>query len=211
VQDVLPGNTGDPAAFTEIVTVVRDKSKLARMVMVGDRGMITYARVGALKEMDENRRFGWITALRALAIRKLMADDGPLQQSLFDEQDLAEIASGDFAGERLAACRNPFPAAERARKREDLLAATQRLLRPVIDRVVTGNLCGADAIGVAVGKDKMARHLEVAITDTALAVSRRQAEIDAEAALDGIYVIRTPVPDSELGAPGVVTACKNLK
>src|SRR5215831_17704486 len=119
---VLPGNTGDPAAFTEIVTVVRGKFQLARMVMVGDRGMITTARIGALKEMDENQRFGWITALRAPAIRKLMADDGPLQLSLFDEQDLAEITSEDFPGERLVACRNPVLAAERARKREDLLA-----------------------------------------------------------------------------------------
>jgi hypothetical protein len=212
---VLPGNTGDPAAFTEIVKVVRGKFKLARMVMVGDRGMITSARIGALKEMDETQRFGWITALRAPAIRKLMADDGPLQLSLFDEQDLAEITSEDFPGERLVACRNPFLAAERARNREDLLAATERLLRPLIDRVAAGRLRGADAIGMAVGKvigkHKMAKHLQVTITDTTLAAERRQDSIDAEAALDGIYVIRTPVPDRELDAAGVVTAYKNLK
>jgi hypothetical protein len=212
---VLPGNTGDPAAFTQIVTVVRDKFKLARMVMVGDRGMITSARIGALKEMDENQRFGWITALRAPAIRKLMADDGPLQLSLFDEQDLAEITSPDFPGERLVACRNPFLAAERARKRDDLLAATERLLRPLIDRVTAGRLHGADAIGVAVGKvigkHKMAKHLDVTITDDSLAVQRRRDSIEAEAALDGIYVIRTPVPGSELDAAGVVSAYKNLK
>jgi hypothetical protein len=212
---VLPGNTGDPAAFTEIVTVVRGKFKLERMVMVGDRGMITSARIGALKEMDENQRFGWITALRAPAIRKLMADDGPLQLSLFDEQDLAEISSPDFPGERLVACRNPVLAAERARNREDLLAATERLLRPVIDRVAAGRLRGAAAIGTAVGKvigkHKMAKHLDVAITDDSLAVQRRQDSIDAEAALDGIYVIRTPVPQAELHAAGVVTAYKNLK
>jgi len=140
---VLPGNTGDPAAFTEIVTVVRDKFKLARMVMVGDRGMITSARIDALKEMDEDQRFGWITALRAPAIKRLMTDDGPLQLSLFDEQDLAEITSPDFPGERLVACRNPVLAAERARKREDLLAATERLLRPLADRVAAGRLRGA--------------------------------------------------------------------
>ena len=212
---VLPGNTGDPAAFTEIVTVVRDKFKLARMVMVGDRGMITSARIDALKEMDEDQRFGWITALRAPAIKRLMTDDGPLQLSLFDEQDLAEITSPDFPGERLVACRNPVLAAERARKREDLLAATERLLRPLADRVAAGRLRGADAIGLAVGKvigkHKMAKHLAVTITDDTLAVQRRQDSIQAEAALDGIYVIRTPVPDSELGAPGVVTAYKNLK
>jgi hypothetical protein len=212
---VLPGNTGDPAAFTEIVTVVRGKFKLARMVMVGDRGMITSARIDALKEMGEDQRFGWITALRGPAIKKLMADDGPLQLSLFDEQDLAEIASGDFPGERLVACRNPVLAAERARKREDLLAATERLLRPLADRVAAGRLRGADAIGLAVGKvigkHKMAKHLHVAITDDTLAVQRRQDSIDAEAALDGIYVIRTPVPAGELDAAGIVTAYKNLK
>jgi len=212
---VLPGNTGDPAAFTGIVQVVRDKFKLARMVMAGDRGMITSARIDALKEMDQDQRFGWITALRGPAIKKLMADDGPLQLSLFDEQDLAEITSGDFPGERLICCRNPVLAAERARKREDLLAATERLLRPLADRVAAGRLRGADAIGLAVGKvigkHKMARHLAVAITGTTLAVERRQDSIDAEAALDGIYVIRTPVPDSELGAAEVVTAYKNLK
>src|SRR5262245_31333914 len=108
---VLPGNTGDPAAFTQIVTVVRDKFHLARMVMVGDRGMITSARIDALRELDED--YGWITALRGPAIKKLMADDGPLQLSLFDEQDLAEITSPDFPGERLIACRNPVLAAER--------------------------------------------------------------------------------------------------
>jgi hypothetical protein len=210
---VLPGNTGDPAAFTEIAETVRDKFKLARMVMVGDRGMITSARIAALRDLDENH--AWITALRAPAIRKLMADDGPLQLSLFDEQDLAEIASEDFPGERLVACRNPFLAAERARKREDLLAATERLLRPLIDRVAAGKLRGAAAIGTAVGKvigkHKMAKHLAVTITDTTLAVERRQDSIDAEAALDGIYIIRTPVPAAELDAAGIVTAYKNLK
>ncbi len=123
---VLEGNTADPAAFTEIAGVVKDTFGLQRMVMVGDRGMITSARTGALKELDG--KYAWITALRSPAIRKLMADDGPLQLSLFDEQDRAEITSGDFPGERLIACRNPALAAERARKREDLLAATEKLL-----------------------------------------------------------------------------------
>src|SRR6266487_4664934 len=185
---VLPGNTGDPAALTEIIKVVRDKFHLARMVMAGDRGMITSARIDALRELDEDH--GWITALRGPAIKKLMADDGPLQLSLFDEQDLAEITSPDFPGERLVACRNPVLAAERARKREDLLAATERLLRPLIDRVAAGRLRGADAIGLAVGKvigtHKMAKHLAVTITDGSLAIERRQDQIEAEAALDGI-------------------------
>jgi hypothetical protein len=185
------------------------------MVMAGDRGMITSARIDALKEMEENQRSGWITALRGPAIKKLMADDGPLQLSLFDEQDLAEITSGDFPGERLICCRNPFLAAERARKRENLLAATERLLRPLAGRVATGKLRGKDKTGLAVGKligkHKMAKHLDVAITDTALTIERKQDSIDAEAALDGIYVIRTPVPAGELDTPGVVTACKNLE
>ena len=186
---------------------------LDHLRMVGDRGMITSARIGALRELDED--YGWITALRGPAIKKLMADDGPLQLSLSGEQDLAEITSPDFPGERLVACRNPVLAAERARKREDLLAATERLLRPLIDRVAAGRLRGADAIGLAVGKvigtHKMAKHLAVTITDTSLAIERRQDQIEAEAALDGIYVIRAPVPQAELGAGDVVTAYKNLK
>ncbi len=210
---VLPGNTGDPAAFTEIVKVVRGKFGLSRMVMAGDRGMITSARIEALKELDST--YGWITALRAPAIKKLIADDGPLQLSLFDEQDLAEITSGEFPGERLVACRNPVLAAERARKRGDLLAATERLLRPLIARVQAGKLTGAAAIGTAVGKVigtyKMGKHFEVAITDDSLTVQRRQDQIEEEAALDGIYIIRTPVPPGELDAAGVVTAYKNLK
>jgi hypothetical protein len=210
---VLPGNTADPAAFTQITGVVRDKFGLRKMVMVGDRGMITTARIEALRELDKT--YGWITALRAPAIKKLMADDGPLQLSLFDEQDLAEISSPEFPGERLVACRNPVLAAGRARKREDLLAATEKLLAPIAARVVAGKLAGADAIGLAVGKVigkyKTGKHFDVAITDDSLAVTRRQDQIDAEAALDGSCVLRTPVPAETLDAAGVVTAYKNLK
>jgi hypothetical protein len=216
---VFPGNTGDPSAFTEIVTVVRDKFGLASMVMVGDRGMITSARIAALNQREDGTArpdpYGWITALRAPAIRKLMAEDGPLQLSLFDQQDLAETTSPDFPGERLIACRNPVLAADRARKREDLLAATEKLLAPIIARVAAGRLRGAGPIGVEAGKVistyKTAKHFDVAITDNSLAVTRRQEQIDTEAALDGFYVLRTPVPASELDAPGVVTAYKNLK
>ena len=216
---VFPGNTGDPAAFTAIADVVRDKFGLAQMVMVGDRGMITSARIAALNQLEDGTArpdpYGWITALRAPAIRKLMADDGPLQLSLFDQQDLAEITSPDFPGERLIACRNPVLAAERARKREDLLAATEKLLAPVTARVQAGRLAGAGPIGVEVGKVigtyKTAKHFAVTITDTTLVIERRQDRIDAEAALDGFYVLRTPVPAGELDAAGVVTAYKNLK
>ncbi len=216
---VFPGSTGDPTAFTKIVEVVRDKFRLASMVMVGDRGMITSARIAALNRREDGTPrqdpYGWITALRAPAIKKLMAEDGPLQLSLFDEQDLAEITSDDFPGERLIACRNPVLAADRARTREDLLAATEKLLAPVIARVQAGRLQGAGPIGVevgkAIGKYKTAKHFAVTITDTALDVTRRRDQIDAEAALDGFYVLRTPVPASQIDAPGVVTAYKNLK
>ena len=216
---VLPGNTGDPAAFTQITDVVRNKFGLAKMVMVGDRGMITSARIAALNQHQDGTPlpdpYGWITALRAPAIKKLMAEDGPLQLSLFDEQDLAEITSEDYPGERLIACRNPVLAADRARKREDLLAATEKLLAPLIARVAAGRLTGAAAIGVEVGKVissyKTGKHFELTITDDSLTVQRRQDRIDAEAALDGFYVLRTPVPSAELDAPAVVTAYKNLK
>jgi hypothetical protein len=216
---VFPGNTGDPAAFTAIADVVRKKFGLAQMVMVGDRGMITSARIAALNQAEDGTQqpdpYGWITALRAPAIRKLMAEDGPLQLSLFDQQDLAEITSPGFPGERLIACRNPVLAAGRARKREDLLAATEKLLAPIIARVQAGRLAGAGPIGVEVGKVintyKTAKHFAVTITDTTLSIERRQDRINAEAALDGFYVLRTPIPASELDAAAVVTAYKNLK
>jgi hypothetical protein len=217
---VLPGSTGDPAAFTEIAGVVRDKFRLEKMVMVGDRGMITSARIEALNQREDGTArqdgaYGWITALRAPAIKKLMADGGPLQLSLFDQQDLAEITSPEFPGERLIACRNPVLAADRARTRSELLAATGKLLAPIIARVAAGKLTGAGDIGVAVGKViskyKTGKHFSITITDDSLAVTRNQAQIDEEAALDGFYVLRTPVPAAELDAPGVVTAYKNLK
>jgi hypothetical protein len=218
---VFPGDTGDPAAFTEIVQVVREKFGLAKMVMVGDRGMITKARIEALNTAEDGTplagqdAYGWITALRAPAIRKLMADGGPLQMSLFDQQDLAEITSPDYPGERLAACRNPALAAGRARKREELLAATEKLLAPLIARVQAGRLAGAAEIGIAagkvIGKYNTGKHFEVTITDASLAVTRRPAQIAEEAALDGFYVLRTPIPAAELDTPRVVTAYKNLK
>jgi Transposase DDE domain len=210
---VFAGNTADPAAFTQIAEVVRNGFGLRKMVMVGDRGMITTARIGALRELDKN--YGWITALRSPQIRTLMASDGPLQLSLFDQQDLAEITSPDFPGERLVACRNPALAEERARKREDLLAATEKQLAPIAARVQAGRLAGADKIGTAIGKVigkyKMAKHFGITITDSTLAIGRRQAQIDDEALLDGIYVIRTPVAPETLGPAQAITAYKSLK
>jgi len=208
---VFPGNTADPSAFTEAVDTVRGKFGLDDLVMAGGRGMITSARIRALQEAGG---LSWITCLRAPAIKKLMADDGPLQLSLFDEQDLAQITHPDYPGERLIACRNPLLAAERARKREDLLAATEKLLTEVREQAAAGRIRGKDKIGVRAGrvvnKYKMAKHLILDITDTRLSWRRDQAAIGAEAALDGIYVIRTPLPEDKLDAPGTVTAYKNL-
>jgi hypothetical protein len=208
---VFTGNTADPSAFIQAVDVVRGSFGLAQMVMVGDRGMITSARIRALRELGG---LSWITCLRAPAIRKLADGGGPLQLSLFDQQDLAEITSPDYPGERLIACRNPYLAAERARKREDLLAATEALLATVKDQAAAGRVKGADKIGVragkVIGRYKVAKHFILDIGDGHLAWRRDQPAIDAEAALDGIYIIRTPVSAAQLDAPAAVTAYKNL-
>ena len=208
---VFPGNTADPAAFIQAVEVVRTKFGIGELTLVGDRGMITSARIEALKELGG---LSWITCLRAPAIKALAAEDGPLQMSLFDTQDLAEIAHPDYPGERLIACRNPALAQLRAAKRESMLTATEALLNKISIRAREGKLAGADGIGVAVGKVidkyKMAKHLTCQITDTSLTVARDQAGIAAEAALDGVYVIRTSVPATVLDAPATVGAYKDL-
>jgi hypothetical protein len=208
---VFTGNTGDPKTFPEAVEAVRGRFALQEMIMVGDRGMITSARIRDLRKLEG---MAWITCLRAPAIKKLMADGGPLQLSLFDEQDLAEITSPDYAGERLIACRNPFLAAERARKRADLLAATEGDLAKIAAQVQAGRLKDPAAIGLRAGKvlnkRKMAKHFILDIAERRISWSRDQASIDAEALTDGIYVIRTPVPAETLDAPGAVAACKGL-
>lgn len=208
---VFPGNTADPAAFIDAVEMVRDTLGLTDLVMVGDRGMITAARIDALRAAGD---LGWLTALRAPAIAKLAADSGPLQLTLFDQTDLAEISHPDYPNERLIACRNPLLAAERTRKRLELLTTTETLLTPIIQAVEAGRLVGADRIGLKVGRIihtyKMAKHLDVTITDASLTITRRQDQINAEAALDGIYVLRTTIGAEALDAPGVVTAYKNL-
>ena len=210
---VFSGDTADPTAFVEITGVIRESFGLDKLVLVGDRGMITAARIEALRA-DATNTLGWITALRAPAIRKLAADDGPLQMSLFDQADLAEISHPDYPGERLIACRNPHVAAARQHKRDDLLAATEALLAPLVERVAAGRLEGADVIGVAVGKlinkYKMGKHFEVTITDDSLSIERKTDQIAAEAALDGIYVIRTSVSADDLDAAAVVFGYKNL-
>ena len=164
---VFPGNTADPTAFTDAVAAVKDTFKLANMVMVGDRGMITSARIDALRELGG---IGWLTALRAPAIAALAADTGPLQMTLFDDHDFAEITHPRYPGERLICCRNPLFAVERARKRGELLAATEQLLAPIAAAVAAGRLVGADQIGLKIGavadKYKMKKHLHITITDT---------------------------------------------
>ena len=212
---VFPGNTPDPLAFTDIVEVIRTTLGLHTLVLVGDRGMITSARIEALRELnDTGTGFGWITALRAPAIAKLAADDGPLQMSLFDTQDLAEITHPDYPGERLIACRNPALAAERTRKRDELLAATEALLARIAERVDRGSLAGAGHIGEAVGrvinKYKVGKHFRHQITDTSFTYRRDNAAIAAEARLDGIYMLRTSVSASDLTAAAVVASYKNL-
>ncbi|MHB8188736.1 MAG: IS1634 family transposase [Dermatophilaceae bacterium] len=208
---VFPGNTADPTAFTAIVEAVKDTFSLTEMVMVGDRAMITSARVEALRELGG---FGWVTALRAPAIAALAADDGPLQMSLFDQVNLAEITHPDYPGERLVACRNPALATERARKRLALLASTEVELAKIVAAVVAGRLAGAGAIGIRVGKVigryKMAKHYTLTITDTTFAFTRNTDAITAEAALDGIYVIRTTVSAEQMNPAKVVATYKSL-
>jgi len=215
---VVPGDTADPVAFSDIVEVIHDRFGLTRLVLVGDRGMITSARIDALRKLNDDpdtaTAFGWITALRAPDIATLAAEAGPLQMSLFDTQDLAEISHPDYPGERLIACRNPALAAERARKRTELLAATDADLAAIAARVAAGRLRGAGKIGEAIGriiaKRKVGKHFRREITDTTLTYHRDQAGIDAEAALDGIYVLRTSVPATELDPAAVVESYKNL-
>jgi transposase len=182
------------------------------VVLVGDRGMITEARI---RETVKPADLDFITALRAPAIRKLV-DAGELQLSLFDDRDLAEITASDYPGERLVVCRNPLLAEERARKRRELLAATEEKLRQIQARVrrAKRSLRGRDAIGIAVGKIidryKMAKHFDITITDTDLVIERRSQPIDNEASLDGIYVVRTNVTAHLLDSSSVVRAYKGL-
>jgi hypothetical protein len=208
---VFPGNTADPTAFTTIVEAVKDTFKLKDMVMVGDRGMITSARVQELRELGG---FGWVTALRAPAIAALAADDGPLQMSLFDQTNLAEITHPDYPAERLVACRNPALATERARKRLALLESTDTELAKIVAAVTAGRLSGAGKIGIRVGKVigryKMAKHYILDITDDQFAFTRDQDQITTEAALDGLYVIRTTIGPEQMDAGKVVATYKSL-
>jgi len=211
--EVFEGNTGDPTTVRTQVTKLKERFGLKRVVMVGDRGMITQAR------LDEDLKpagLDWITALRAPQIQRLAAEDGPLQLSLFDERDLAEIASPDFPDERLVVCRNHALAEERQRKRNDLLDAAEQDLKKIQERIASKRrpLRGADKIGVAVGKvisrRKVAKHFDLTITDDQLTVARNHAAIAKEGALDGFYVLRTSVPAEALDSADTVRAYKSL-
>lgn len=210
--EVFSGNTGDPVSFTTAITRVRDDFGIANLIMVGDRGMITKTRIAELRQLPG---MDWVTALRAPAIARLARDNGPLQMSLFDEHNLAEITHPEYPGERLICCRNPVLATDRARKRQELLAATAKDLAAIKQAVDTGKLTGADKIGERVGKvigkHKVAKHFIREVTDTSFTYTRDEEKIAAEAAFDGIYVIRTSVPASTLDSADTVTAYKNLK
>jgi hypothetical protein len=210
--EVFAGNTGDPATVAAQVTRVKDRFGLGRVVLVGDRGMLTAAR---LREDVAPEGLDWITALRAPQVKKLVRG-GDLQLTLFDVQDLAEITSPDFPGERLVACMNPFLEAGRARKRESLLAATEADLAKIAAACARARrpLRGTDKIAVRVdrvlSRRKVAKHFTVEITGDSLRYARDQDSITAEAALDGIYVLRTSVAASDLGSSEVVSSYKAL-
>jgi hypothetical protein len=211
--EVFDGNTADPASLAEQISKIRQRFGLERVVLVGDRGMITSARIA---EDLKPAGLDWLTALRAPAIQALAAENGPLQLSLFDDRDRAEIASPDYPGERLIVCRNPALTAERARKRRELLEATEQDLLGIQARIRRARqpLRGADKIGLAVGavlgRRKVAKHFQITITDTELRFGRDEAAIAAEAALDGFYVLRTNVPQDALSAADTVRAYKSL-
>ena len=207
--EVYPGNTGDPATVEAQVEKLQRRFHLRQVLLVGDRGMLTQTRVQTLREQG----VGWITALRSPQIRKLV-ESGSLQLGLFDERNLAEIEDPEYPGERLVVCRNPLLAKERAQKREALLAATETDLQSLVARVNRGELQASGEIGVAVGRvinrHKVGKHFQLEIGEGRLQVQRRQAQIAAEAQLDGIYVLRTSLGSDTLATADVVRSYKRL-
>lgn len=209
---VYPGNTGDPSTVADQVTKLQQRFGLERVVLVGDRGMLTQTQIEALKR---HPGIGWISALRTEKIRQLVAEQ-TLQLSLFDEQNLAEIHAETFPGERLIACFNPLLAEERRRKREALLIATEQALAKILHQVQrrTKTPLSAAQIGEKVGKVinrfKVGKHFHTTIDDGQFAYVRRSAAIEQEAALDGLYVIRTSEPAQALSAEDTVRSYKNL-
>src|SRR3954463_12685222 len=210
--EVFDGDTADPMTLSTQIEKLKQRFRLDRVVMVGDRGMITQARI-----TDEIKSAGldWITALRAPAIKGLL-QSGALQLSLFDQRDMASITAPDFPGERLVVCRNPDLAAERSRKREELLAATERDLARIQAAVarkrnpLRGIAEIALAVGAVIDTYKMAKHFDLTITDAAFSFARKTAEIQAEAASDGLYVVRTSLPAEALDDAATVRSYKSL-
>jgi transposase len=211
--EVFAGNTADPPTFTQIVATARSRFGISRLVFVGDRGMITTARINEdLRGVDG---LDWISALRTEGIRKLCAA-GTIQMAFFDQQDLAEVTSEHFPGERLIVCRNPALAEERARKRNELLEATEKQLRPIqiATERASNPLRGKQEIGLRVGKVidkyKMSKHFHLTITETSFAFNRNEVRIREEAALDGLYVVRSSVDEQRMTSEHVVETYKSL-
>jgi len=210
--EVFEGNTGDPTTLAPQIDKLKQRFGLEYVVLVGDRGMITEARISA---DIKSAGLDWITALRALAIKELL-DSGVIQLTLFDQRDMASIPSPDFPGERLVVCRNPDLAAERARKRDELLTATEKDLAPIKARVerkrnpLRGTAEIARAVGEVFNTHKMKKHVDLTITDDAFSYTRKTAEIAAEAATDGLYVVRTSLPEATLGDADTVLSYKSL-
>ena len=206
-----PDELHDHATLPAQIAKLKTRFGLARVVVVCDRGIVTQANIDLLAATDG---VGWITALKAPQIKRLLVS-GALQLSLFDEQNLAEITSPDYPGERLVVCRNPLVGAQRTHKREALLAATETELQLIADRVTRGTLHGADAIGLAVGpaikRYRVKKHFQVQITDTSFTFTRKTDQIAAERSLDGFYVIRTSEPATALASEDVVRAYKGLE
>jgi hypothetical protein len=210
--EVFEGNTADPMTLATQIEKLKQRFRLEHVVLVGDRGMITQARIN---QDIKSAGLDWISSLRAPAIRELV-EGGVLQLSLFDQRDMASITAPEFPGERLVVCRNPDLAAERTRKREDLLTATERDLAPIQAAVArrrdplrgTANI--ALAVGKVINKHKMSKHFDLDITDTAFSFARKTAEIAAEAATDGVYVIRTSLPKAAFDDAATVHSYKSL-
>src|SRR5713226_2531391 len=208
--EVFPGGLHDDKTLPAQIAKLRARFGFTTLVLIVDRGMTTKANLETLAAAEG---IGWITALKAPQVKKLVKE-GSLQLSLFDEHNLAEIASADYPGERLVVCRNPLVAAERARKRDNLLQATEAALAPIKQRVDAGTLVEAAAIALAVGQvinqRKVKKHFQLEIADNSFAYSRKQEQIAEEAALDGFYVLRTNLADDTLAAPDVVRSYKQL-
>ena len=211
--EVFPGNTGDPATVAAQVSKLRERFGIERIMWAGDRGMLTSARI---EQVLKPQGMDWVSSLRSTQVMQLAREHGPFQPSLFDERNLIELTSEHFPGERLVVCRNPALAEERARKRVELLAATEAQLAKVAAATQRARapLRGEQDIALRVGRSiarfHMAKHFELTITDTSLSWRRKDDEIAQETALDGIYVIRTSMPQSQLDAPAAVAAYKSL-